>query len=231
MTAQADLLDLQQATLTALTDATSVPVPPGYQVFDAFDAEGPLDDRWNSSGDLDTCNMRQYEGYLQISCLGIADETVLWHYSPRADNFRVARGVAMAAQVNNPRNVNEEWGRLSLMIQLNEGDSGDHIRSYHISLRGTTAKVVELYPKEPGREVLMASLVFLQPQMHVVRIEFESGQLAFFINGKPIDLRTQPNLPPNPTWRVWLFEGLISGRPDADILELDAHIDWIAVKE
>ncbi len=215
------------ATPPTLTPPPNSSIPPGYVVFDEFNGAGAPDGRWTFYGDPNACSFEQKDSYLWIQCKGKATENVQWGYCPLADSNKVVRGAAMAAQVVQPTTGFE--AKIQLLVKFTGPDGTPSLRAYHTSLRGATAYVVESYPQEQWREVTLAEVRIAHPQVHVLRIEYDSKNLAFFFDNERIALQTQPNLPPNSTWESWAIEGFVF-KPEGGTPEvLKGLVDWVAV--
>jgi len=148
--------------------------------------------------------------------------------TPREDEPTFVRGVAMAAQVLNPK-YEDDWGKIHLLVHFGEIGVDPSVRTYHISLRGTIAYVIEMFPQEGWRERPLAKIEFSHPEAHTMRIEYNSEDIAFFIDGEPIDLKNQPDLPTNSAWKNWVIEGYVFPQQEGAALVLDALVDWVAV--
>jgi len=204
-------------------------IPLGYEIFDSFDEGGELDDRWHTYGDLDFCSGKQEEGFLSIQCHHTVEQDVRLGLTPHGDDPTFVQGVAMAAQVLNPEY--ENWGSIILLVHFGEDGGDSSIRTYHISLRGAIARVIEMYPQDGWRQVTLAEIEIPEVRMHIVRIEYTLGSIVFFIDGEAIDLEKQPSLPADSTWRNWMIEGSVFAQQEEASLVLDTLVDWVAIKK
>ena len=221
------------ATAVLAPESYSEPdVPLGYVTFDDFNASGPLDNnRWRPDMNIALCTSEQKLGFLDLGCESTVN-AIIGAYWPIPDEFRHARGVAIAAQVKNEDRLASLDLAVFFTAPADEGQDS-RIRAYYMELHGDTLAIRELYPREEGwPAIVLASTITIPDQPIVLQIEHDAGTLQFFINGQQIleQLENLPDLPPGASWDYWIIQENVSTAGDEETRRLDAQVYWAAVK-
>jgi hypothetical protein len=172
------------------------------------------------------CSLDQKNGILNIECKSDTQNDTYLRYIPRTTEK--LRGVAMLAHVDAP--YNETWGRINPMVHFAQPGNSD-TREYTMSLRKGIVKVTEYYPAKGFTFTVLGGRpipVDQQNDFHLLQIEFIDGSLQFILDGDPIVLDVQPDLPQGYIWESWKFELVLFKRSE-DTKTLVAQVDWFAI--
>ena len=209
------------------TSTLGAEIPQNYKIIDEFDGEGPPDHNiwyWYDDGDPVDCPVEQINSALTIACEP-TNGTVLWGISPRAQMYKDAKGIAIAANVLTPSL--DRWAKLQILLKFLDSDE-KVILTYNIILRGSILHVEQEDPVNNYAKVQIAEKEIPYGEIQIIRIERVNNSLIFFLNSSPLatyDLA----LPSSVTQQSWAIEGRVAldeGEGNPRILE--AFIYWAA---
>ena len=117
------------------------------------------------------------------------------------------------------------------MLAHFDGPDGCYsIRAYSLTLLGAEVSAVEMYPQDNRNSRLLGTVAIAPTAKQELQIEHETGGLQFLVNGKPIQLVAQPNLPDGSTWGNWVVEGYATYAGEQGSRVSEVEIDWVAMK-
>ncbi len=215
-------LPTSTATATPLVPVGEPSLPAGYQFYDNFDGPSELPAKWHISGTNNLCDRDQVDGTLEMHCETNSNNAQL-SFRPKDDSVNSADGIAVAVNVSSA-----DWqSEFGLGLDIFADDTW--LRRYTFELGYNSIELVEYYPDNNWQSVslgIMAPITGSDP--HVLQIEIESDNLAFYFDGAPVTLQNSPTLPPDISDRSWLFEGYILST--GGFLELDSTVFWSATR-
>lgn len=213
--------------IRTLTDRLSVGLH--YVLFDQFGGDGlPDNSQWSyfTVGDREGCNWRRSDGYAWVACSGT--KTAQRAYYPYWDRDKAVRGVAMSGAVLGSNR--KSWLELMVSFTANGAEEEEPHRAYYLSLQREHARVVECYPQE-GWDCHELAAVNVEPlERHILKVEYESGELSFLVDSKLIDLKVQHSLPRNSMWRRWAIQAAAEPDGDAECATLTGYVDWVMIR-
>jgi len=123
--------------------------------------------------------------------------------------------------------TDDDRGKLALGVKFNDSDGETPIRYYAMRIYRDKIEIAEFDRNWASSR--LAGTQISPSQFHKFQLEYESGALRFLVDGSAVQLQAQPDLPIGSTWHDWFIEGFLAG-PEEIPVELESHVDWVAVK-
>lgn len=164
---------------------TNEQLPSGYVMYDDF-SSGDFGDRWSLNDPDNLCSIQQAGGILSFACVNPGSDDRLAALDSRT-LYRQAQGLAARVAVQltgGPLQFTTSWLR---------PDTGIAERAYHLELDTDTLAVVEYYPRDNWRKVILAEIPIRPSESHWLRIERYGGDIAFVADGDTIELTQSPD--------------------------------------
>lgn len=206
--------------------------PSGYIILDQFDNQEPIGNNWlliNNVGN--SCSTNKQDGYLHMDCTVSKKGDYQLEYTSKEDDMRLLSGgtlsgIAMSIKMDNPNQ--DDKAKVYFLVHFTGADGTPSTRAYFMQMRFNDINVVEAYPLESWRLINLVQVQTNASKFHIIQAEFKSDQINFLVDGHPLELKVQPNLPKGSVWQDWIFGIEINNWEDQPA-GIKALIDWIAV--